>query len=211
MYLSCLKLNPSRRTTRELRLNPYRLHQAVFHAFPDVEDGGPGRVLYRLDTDRLGSLSLLVQSEKRPDWSKAELLADCLGELLPPKQFTPIFQPGQTLYFCLRANPIAKRATPDKPEVTRRFGLIGEEEQLKWLERKAVSGGFKVVSCRATDEGKIKNIQKHNGHELTHLAIRFEGVLQVVNAELFAETINSGIGPAKGFGFGLLSLAPVKD
>jgi len=210
MYLTCLKLKSSLRATRELRLNPYRLHQAVFRAFPDVEEGGAGRVLYRLDTDRQGSLNLLVQSEKKPDWSKAELLGDCLEELLPPKQFAPVFRPRQILYFRLRANPTAKRATPDEPEVTKRFGLIREEEQLRWLERKAASGGFRLLNCTVTDEGKIKDTQKHNGHGLTHFAVRFEGMLKVVNAELFAETIKSGIGPAKGFGFGLLSVALLK-
>jgi CRISPR system Cascade subunit CasE len=40
---------------------------------------------------------------------------------------------------------------------------------------------------------------------------RYEGRLQVTNIELLLDAVMSGIGPAKGFGFGLLSLAPVKD
>jgi CRISPR-associated protein Cas6/Cse3/CasE subtype I-E len=39
-------------------------------------------------------------------------------------------------------------------------------------------------------------------------AVRFDGILQVTNAELFLQTLRAGIGPAKGFGFGLLSVAP---
>ena len=71
MYLSRLKLNPATRKTRELMISPYQLHQAIYHAFP--ERGGAGRVLYRIDENqRLGTISLLVQSEKEPDWQKAE-------------------------------------------------------------------------------------------------------------------------------------------
>ena len=42
---------------------------------------------------------------------------------------------------------------------------------------------------------------------MTHQAVRFEGVLQVVDPVAFQQTLRCGIGSAKGFGFGLLSLA----
>lgn len=38
-------------------------------------------------------------------------------------------------------------------------------------------------------------------------AARFDGVLQVSDAEKFARAVTHGVGPGKGFGFGLLSLA----
>jgi len=38
--------------------------------------------------------------------------------------------------------------------------------------------------------------------------VQFDGVLQVINADDFVKTIARGIGSGKGFGFGLLSLAP---
>ena len=40
---------------------------------------------------------------------------------------------------------------------------------------------------------------------------RFEGILQVTDAEAFAKTLAAGIGPAKGYGFGLLSVAPISS
>ena len=43
-----------------------------------------------------------------------------------------------------------------------------------------------------------------------HGGVQFRGTLEVIDPERFIETYQSGIGSAKGFGFGLLLLAPVK-
>ncbi len=39
-------------------------------------------------------------------------------------------------------------------------------------------------------------------------AARFDGLLRVIDAERFAHAVESGIGKARGFGFGLFSVAP---
>ncbi|MEL7170368.1 MAG: type I-E CRISPR-associated protein Cas6/Cse3/CasE, partial [Bacteroidota bacterium] len=45
---------------------------------------------------------------------------------------------------------------------------------------------------------------------LGHFGVRFDGVLRVDNSVKVLDALRQGIGPAKAFGFGLLSLAPVK-
>ena len=42
------------------------------------------------------------------------------------------------------------------------------------------------------------------------LAVRFDGLLAVTDPALFRNTLQTGIGSAKAFGFGLLSLAPAE-
>jgi CRISPR system Cascade subunit CasE len=37
--------------------------------------------------------------------------------------------------------------------------------------------------------------------------VRYEGILQVTDCARFLAALAAGIGPAKGFGFGLLSVA----
>lgn len=210
MYLSRLKLNPCNRTTRELNLNPYLLHQAVFRAFPNIADGEAGRILYRLDINRDGNISLLVQSEKMPDWDKAELLKGCLEEPTEkPKDYPPILKTGQMLYFCLRANPSVKKKKENKKNGYR-LGLFKENDQVKWLSNKGEKGGFALVSCRTIPEG-ISRDDKRDEQKLRHYAVRFEGILKINNPQLFEETVKSGIGSAKGFGFGMLSIAPVRN
>lgn len=209
MYLSSLTLDASKRITREIYINPYTLHQAVFRAFPDKLEDGPGRVLYRLDTHN-GNFTLLVQSEKLPNWIKAEILSECLAEPVKTKLFAPKFGIGQQLYFLLRANPSVKKDTEGKKNGYR-IGLLREEDQMHWLSKKAKTSGFSVVSCIVIPEGIAQNERGKEGKgKLRHYAVRFNGILQVVEPDLFIETVQKGIGPAKGFGFGLLSLAPLK-
>jgi CRISPR system Cascade subunit CasE len=42
----------------------------------------------------------------------------------------------------------------------------------------------------------------------THVPVLFEGVLRVNDPAKLIEAVRNGIGSAKGYGFGLLSLAP---
>ncbi len=211
MYLSLLKLNIALRKTREMLMNPYTLHQAVYRAFPDESNGGLGRVLYRVDQSRCSeAVSLLVQSEKPPDWTKADFLRECLLEKEMCKQLDLNVKNGQYLHFLLRANPCVKKQAEGKRNGYR-MGLLREEDQVKWFHKKADESGFTVVNCEAIPEGIIHDERGHADQgKLRHYAVRFKGTLKVVNPETFTATLNSGIGPAKGFGFGLLSIAPVR-
>jgi CRISPR system Cascade subunit CasE len=43
-----------------------------------------------------------------------------------------------------------------------------------------------------------------------HVGVRFQGVLEVTNREEFKKAFTQGIGSAKGFGFGMLVIQPLK-
>lgn len=212
MYLSLLKLGLSLMDTRRLLLNPYLLHQAICRAFPDAAEGGRGRVLYRVDIDRkAGTANILVQSEKQPRWEKAEFLSTCFNELPRMKPWNPQVARGQVLYFRLRANPTVKRNG-------KRLGLLREEDQLNWLTRKASSSGFTVLSCRVVCEGiertrKTGRRPEPDGEDqpMSFLAVRFDGVLRVEEPQLFLRSLETGIGSGKSIGFGLLSIAPLRE
>ena len=211
MYLSRLKLNPLKWESRQLRTKPYLLHQAIYMAFPDEDEGSAGRVLYRIDTNKSGTMNLLIQSEKEPDWNKADLLSKCLDEPAESKPFFPKIKPGQKLYFRLRTNPTRRLGKSADNNHGKRVGIYKEEEQLKWLERKAKTGGFTVLNCKIVPEGKIEFKKDHVEEGIKHNAVCFDGVLEVNDPDIFIKSIESGIGSAKGFGFGLLSIAPVKE
>jgi len=206
MYLSQLILNLELFSTRRLRLNPYSLHQAICRAFPDATEGGTGRILYRLDEgNQTGVATLLVQSEKEPHWDRAELLSGCLSEPPRIKIYNPKLVRGQVLHFRLRANPTVKRNGT-------RLGLLREEDQLRWLKRKALASGFAVLSCRVVCEGIEKSMKPDaTGGALSFLAVRFDGLLRVDDPELFLKSLQGGIGSGKGIGFGLLSVAPARN
>ena len=216
MYLSQLILNPRSRQVRSEVSQPYEMHRTLMRAFPPATQGGPGRVLFRLESHtqpgQVG-LKVLVQSDLEPDWAWLEDAPDYLLPGLDPnpasKHFEPSFQPGQRLAFRLRANPTVKRKFPGE-ERSKRIGLYTEEEQRDWLARKGEQGGFALLSVTINGEGNVGgkiHRPDEQSHDLNLLAVRFEGLLQVTDPALFLETVQQGIGSGKGLGFGLLSLA----
>jgi len=214
MYLTRLMLNARSRRAQSEVASPYEMHRTLMCAFPDDLDRASERVLWRVDPLRdRPLLCVLVQSVAEPDWSwladpgHAAGLRGYLSESERPnpaiKTFEPGFAQGQVLSFLLRANPTAKRAG-------KRVGLYRYEDQIRWLERKASTAGFGLVRVDARQEGTSGGFihRKERTHRVTHLAVRFLGLLRVEDPESFGEAVRSGIGSAKGFGFGLLSLGP---
>jgi len=208
MYLSKLVLNPRpgcRAVLRDLA-SPYEMHRTLMRAFPDAGHGGPGRVLFRLEPQRPGHPPVvLVQSAKRPDWSALRQIPGYLACPPASKQVDPPLYAGQRLRFRLRANPTVKRDG-------KRRALVREEDQQGWLLRKAAAAGFRPVGFLAARRLRLtsQKAEADTGrqHRATHLAVDYEGVLEVTDALAFRHALAAGIGPAKGFGFGLLSIAP---
>lgn len=229
-YLSRLTLNDLNPRVRQEMRDCELMHKRVLSAFPHVQ--GSGRValgvLYRVD-DSDAATTLLVQSAAAPDWSK-----------LPPWYLSPRVRPhaecksidaalerirtGQRLRFRLRANPTKRAGRIDNTKPGKRVDLREEEEQLAWLERKAIASGFvlvrlaarptgpgnqHVVDVRARDDGRAGGrwALKDRETRLVFGSVLFEGDLIVQDADLLREAIRLGIGPGKAYGFGLLSVA----
>lgn len=225
MYLSRLLLNPRTRQVQREIGDPYQLHRTVLSAFPP-EMPDAERVLHRMDIDqRTGQITLLVQSQTAPTWDHLAatdylLPLDPFGALENPavKRLSLNFRPEQKLRFRLRANP-EKRLFKDMPEFGfkkgQRIGLFKEEDQQAWLrQRGANDGGFSVVHAAIRSEGvqngRTKEHQAKKQQGFTHFAVCYDGILTVTDPDLFAQTLNKGIGRGKAFGFGLLSVAPAQ-
>ncbi len=206
MYLSRLRLNPRSRKAMTEVGRPYELHRSLMTAFPDRAEGGQGKVMFRLDTDReTGDMSVLVQSEKEPDWCKLNGMRGFIADY-ESKEFAPNFAQGQVFRFRLRVNP-----TKRVKETGKRQGIIGEDAQIEWLRRRGSQGGFEVIDVMISNEGFAKDKMtdtEGERHNMTMLSVRFDGLLRVTDPNVFRRVIEQGIGSAKGFGFGLLSVAP---
>ncbi len=221
-YLSRLFLNPRSRQVRSELANPYEMHRTVMHAFAGRADKDD-RVMFRLEIHpRSGIPILLVQSPPKPDWGFLVVpeknyllpLADCppgVNDNPAVKTFDLGLQAGQNLVFRLRANPTVKKDRDGKKQ-GRRVGLIREEDQLKWLERKLEASGARLVSARTSNDAKVKGErwQADERQELAFLSVQFDGLLTVYEPEKLLASLQNGIGSGKGLGFGLLSLAPAR-
>ncbi len=201
MFLSKLELNLKCDLVRKDLSDIYEMHRTIMRAFPDGTEG-PGRVLFRIDGCRDACVTVLIQSDKAPDWEK--LVAADSYFIRPPrtKPFDPSFSAGQQLAFRLMANPTVKRDG-------KRWGLVGEEEQRRWIERKASAGGFSLLRLRVTPHRSVEG-EKGDAFPLTFVSVTYEGMLEVTDSQRFRATLEDGIGSGKAFGFGMLSLAPLR-
>lgn len=239
IYLTKMILNPLCKQVRIDLGNPQELHRTVSKAFPESENQerlpkhlretprNKFDILHRLDVDRRRAKAvLLVQSKIEPDWSF--LPADYAEEISCKSvhgQYSKI-ENGMTLLFRLQANPSKRDKTKfdaEKPKQRRRFALFRDEDRIEWLARQGERTGFRLANIKVSptqainnaasvEEGKIVFRKSRNAERIIFGSVVFEGVLQVTDAEKFqAEALQKGIGAGKAYGFGLLSVAPVKE
>lgn len=206
MYLTRLLLNPTHRDAWRDVASPYELHRTLERVLEDRPDHG--RILFRVEPWRTGmeGVPVLVQTAAaHPDWSNLPNRGYCL-RVDDPKLLTLDLQAGQRLRFRLLGNPTKKQGN-------KRIALDNESDYHDWLARKADQSGFRVLQVAASpywiNEDQLVKQGRYEKRQIPHFAVRFDGVLQVTDAKKLEEAVRRGIGPAKAFGFGLLSLAPV--
>ncbi|MFZ5500849.1 MAG: type I-E CRISPR-associated protein Cas6/Cse3/CasE [Candidatus Micrarchaeota archaeon] len=191
--------------------------------------------LFRIDPQYGGRAVMLVQSAIRPDWDyafhNASYLLVCRPEV---RFFEPHFEPNQRLRFRVLANPVRKVCQHSldfagKPFDEKWHGKdvpVPTADLGKWLERRAEPGcwalknsngkqsppGFRLVEIAHIQGGYVyvnKSLDHASGRRVR--SARYEGVLEVTDPANFRNTVIQGIGPGKAFGFGLLSIAPVRQ
>jgi CRISPR system Cascade subunit CasE len=225
IWLSRLELNPRSRAVRSDLGDCNGLHRTIMKLFPEVDQISARNalgVLYRLEQDREAKIRVLLQSLHRPDFTR---LPEGYLET-PPKSKTlesidVLLQPGRKLLFRLRANPTRAIDTKTRPDGTKSNGkrveLRGEEACMGWLHRKAGQHGFRILACRmdagSPDPRRVNGkVEGHKGGSpITVASVLFDGILEVVDAALLREALQTGIGRAKSYGQGLLSLAPTRE
>jgi CRISPR system Cascade subunit CasE len=186
------------------------MHRTVMRAFEGKRD--QAGVLFRVDVARDSGLpTLLVQSQEAPDWSGL----GANGYLLQPapdgspnpacKECDVKLTAGQVLAFRLNANPTFKREG-------KRLAWLKEEDQIRWLQRKGESGGFRLLQALAAPRGMTtgRKHEEQGSGALSWFVVRFEGVMQVTDAGACVQALESGVGASKSLGCGLLSLAPAR-
>lgn len=203
MHLTRLTLDPSSAQARRDLGDAYEMHRTLARAFALDEHSAPPRFLWRLEAsgNAWAMPVVLIQSAAEANWS---VLSDQPNYLLKPVESKQIaleqlVESGNSYRFRLQANPTVTR-------FGKRYGLVGEADQLAWLQRQGERHGFDLSRVLVADSD-VLSTRKGNAR----ISVRrtcFEGVLQVKSPEAFSRALKAGIGPAKAFGCGLLSVAP---
>lgn len=194
--------------------NPYKIHCLLWRLFPgearearrSSEEDRQG-FLFRVEKSQPGyPVRVLVQSRRRPEPAPQTTVIGC-------REFHPRPASGQRLAFLLTANPIKTIideqlvAKPDKKSNKCRVPLLKEEEQLGWLSRK-LADAADVESSTVLPHSPLYFRKGNRGGKL--LTVTFEGILQVRDGSVLSTHLANGIGPAKGFGCGLMLVKRLK-
>jgi CRISPR system Cascade subunit CasE len=200
---------------RLARLDSYGQHQAVWELFdlpPDTAGRG-GAFLFRQewhsDLPAFYVLSLQAPQDRTGLWD------------IQSKRYAPQIEDGDPLYFKLRVNPVVthngkrhdvvmdakqRLGWKELPPVERpALSALAYEAGTAWLMGRAEKHGFSFASTSLMVDGYRTHAVHGRGRtRIRFSTLDFSGVLTVVNAEQFLQTLYCGIGPAKGFGCGLL-------
>jgi len=206
MFMSRLRIDPRRTRPGDL----YDSHQALWRLFGDHADRERD-FLYR----ELDPLDFLTVSRRAP--ADAD---DMWG--IHVKEYAPKLREGDVLRFSLRANAVIKRKSPEGRQVRydvvqdarMRFREVGKEPPPRavlaqeagsaWLMKRQETLGLAFEPTSLIVEGYGQHKLRRKGPQAKVATLDFSGRAQVVSPEKALQALFSGIGPAKGFGCGLL-------
>lgn len=211
---------------REKAFDSYGWHQKLWECFPDRPEAKRD-FMTRVDPLE-GAFRLWVLSRHRPvcpEW--------CPENDFELREVAPSFLSHRVYVFDLKANPTKALIQHDshgqpllsatgKRKRGKRVPLVDPDELRTWLERKGevrcrdsltneeVPGGFRLVADKPLEiSPMVESHFRKKGQSAYHGGVRFRGTLEVTDRSYFIKSYQEGVGSAKGFGFGLLLLAPV--
>ena len=224
--LTKILINPRRRQGRKLLTNPQAMHAAVAASFPPDLNQSSGRILWRLDESAHHHALYVVGPEK----PTASVIAEQAGWDTRPAQSVEYdrllgsLAKGQRWHFELLANPTYSQSNGGKRGKVKAH--VSVDHQLGWLHQRSEQAGF-MLAPRAQDEASDAERDRWSVHEQTtiverksldfrkgdsrrrvHIATaRYRGTLEVSDPDALRATLVNGIGRARGYGCGLLTLA----
>lgn len=207
MYLSRMYINPQRRHARTLLASPQMLHAAVLSSFPPDADDDDGRVLWRMDRHAEKAV-LYVVSPRVPSFEHLQEQAGwSQHQTWGTRDYTPLLDRlmrGQHYQFRLTANPVVSRTVDGKPK---RLPHVTAAQQLKWLYDRQEQMGIILNDDAARVVGRDRIRFDRRGRKVTLSRATYSGVLEVQDVEKLRSILTRGIGKAKGYGCGLVTLA----
>lgn len=228
--LTRMLLNPARRSGQRLLFNRQAMHAAVMAGFsPDAHDSMPGRTLWRLDQDGRRHTLYLVSPEQ-PQLDHVVEQAGWAQEGWASVDYDPFLsrlRAGQHWGFRLTANPVRSVAQAEGrgkvlPHVT-------PAQQVGWLRQRAEQWGFSLLRADGLpigddpeetpfvtvtgrrDERFGRHADKGRGRNVTLRLAQFDGALQIDDPARFVTALTDGMGRAKAYGCGLMTLRPLSS
>lgn len=209
MILTRTYLNARRSGARKLLGSPQAMHAAILAGFPPGVE--PGRPLWRLDTDDHLKPTLYVVSHERPDLAHLEEQAGWPSQPTTQSRsyddFLESLNEGDRWAFRLTANPTHRVQMGSTSKV---LAHVTVAQQLTWLLDRASAIGIDLGSVdepTARVIGREVKKFKRSEQTVTLGTATFDGSLTVSDAPRLRAALTEGIGRAKAYGCGLMTLA----
>lgn len=218
MFITRMAINGSRRGARFLLGSPQAMHAAVLSGFPpgSALQSDVGRTLWRVDHRLDHAIWLCVVSPSRPDLTNiVEQAGWPTQSAWETREYTPLLSrlaEGQRWLFRLTANPVHTAALEDGS--VKRLGHVTVAQQQGWLVERAERFGFSVTQDAEGSPDMLvtrrerREFRRGNGR-VTLSTAQFDGQLEVTDADALRGALTNGIGRAKGYGCGLMTLVPL--
>ncbi|MBB4933306.1 CRISPR system Cascade subunit CasE [Lipingzhangella halophila] len=203
-------------------------------------DSDAPRVLWRVDRVSAAEVFLYVVSSGRPDYTHLVEQAGwpAAGTGWQTGEYAPFLEKlaaGDVWRFRLTANPVHSVRTKDGQE-TKVTAHVTWRHQADWLLQRQEAAGFRVArkpdgeeapegqetpdryaqyELMVHDQRRLEFSKgKRNGSgKATRVRVNtatFDGRLEVTDPEALRRTLTAGLGRAKAYGCGLMTLAPVE-
>lgn len=207
MYLTRIALDTRRRETMAALASPGMLHGAVERCFAGERE----RCLWRIDVLNQGTY-VLILSGRRPDCAHMAEQLGFTGDPGATKEydgFLSRLENGQRLRFRLRANPVKSVSKGSDGGRGKVCAHVTAQQQKQWLLERAEKNGFSLREDEfdVTDT-RWERFMKRAG-EKRAVVLRtaaFEGVLTVTDTAQFYKALTEGVGRAKAYGCGLMTV-----
>lgn len=211
MNITRVHINPHKRGARKLLGSPEAMHAAVLAGFAPTVD--PGRVLWRIDDHRDGPPLLYVVSAVAPDLDHIEEQAGWPGQAAAEtRDYEPLIRRlvrGQIWAFRLTANPVHRGRLADGTQKI--MGHVTADQQLSWLLDRQERLGLGLTSDDGEPTTRVVGRRvltfTRQSSRVTVSTVTYEGTGVVTDAESLRAVLTQGIGRAKAYGCGLMTLA----
>jgi CRISPR system Cascade subunit CasE len=176
-------------------------------------DGSPEKQRYLWRIDNLKSSTyLLVVSARTPDFTQLlPQLSTNESDAAATKDYDAFLarlSVSERFRFRLCANPVHSVMQKENPSARGKiFGHVTADQQKTWLQQRSQKNGFELLSFDIVSRGERKF--KRQEATMTLTVATYEGLLIIRDPDLLRKALTQGVGRAKAYGCGLLTLAPV--
>lgn len=180
------------------------LHKTLMRLVPDNLGPHPRQtagLLFRLDPEP--EPTLIVQTTHPP---LLHNLPHGYGTART-HDLTPILHTltrGMTVRYRITANPITVQPHPTDPNKPPRRTALNGPDATTWWTRHATRAGLTLHTADAT----IRAFHRRDPNGPCHSLIQFDGHATITDPDHLRHAVTHGIGKAKAYGAGLLTLAP---